>query len=325
MVIGRTRRRALVVIFAATTAALAVFPNPILKTAPAHAVATIPTGFHEDVVASGFTMPTSIVPLPDGRILVGEKAGLIKVIKNGSVLPTPFIDLRAKVNNYSDRGFVGMAADPNFASNHIVYFFYPYENNAADPSGLKTGRLTKVVANGDVAGPETIILGSITVGGCIGQPAGADCIAQDWYGHAEDSIRFAADGTMFVSLGDAASWDYVDDRALRAQDIDQYNGKILHITTDGKGIATNPFWNGNPDAVRSKVWAYGLRNPFRMTLQPGTGLPVVGDVGWNGTKKSTWPPPAPTSAGRATRVWDISPATSPKPPVRTCTPRVPER
>ena len=84
-----------------------------------------------------------------------------------------------------------------------------------------------------------------------------------------------------MSLGDAASWDFVDDRALRAQNIDQYPGKILRITTSGAGVPSNPFWNGEPNAIRSKVWAYGLRNPFRMALRPGTNIPYVGDVGWD--------------------------------------------
>ena len=59
------------------------------------------------------------------------------------------------------------------------------------------------------------------------------------------------------------------------------NGKILRVNDDGTAPADNPFYDGNPNSNRSKVWAYGLRNPFRFVLHPETGIPYVGDVGWN--------------------------------------------
>src|SRR5262249_43331118 len=203
---------------------------------------------------------------PDGRILVVEKVGIVKVIKNGAVLPTPFVDLSGHVNDYWDRGLSAIALDPAFASNGRVYFFYPYEDNPADATGAKTARLTRVTASGDVAGAETVLLGSISGAGCAS--LNPQCIPQDGFGHAADAIRFAPDGTMFLSLGDAASFDYVDDLALRAQDVNQYPGKILHVTTAGLGLASNPFYDGNTGSIRSRVWAYGLRNPFRFTIGP---------------------------------------------------------
>ncbi|MDP1803586.1 MAG: PQQ-dependent sugar dehydrogenase, partial [Acidimicrobiales bacterium] len=174
----------------------------------------------------------------------------------------------------------------DFATNQQLFLFYPYDSTGNDGSGPVTNRLVRITASGDVMlpGSETVVLGSTIGSGCPGAPS-ANCMPQDWYGHSADSIRFAADGTMFVSMGDAASWSYVDDLALRAQNIDQYPGKILHIAKDGSGLPSNPFWNGNPSAIRSKVWAYGFRNPFRMTLHPTTGLPYVGDVGWDAVEE----------------------------------------
>ena len=81
------------------------------------------------------------------------------------------------------------------------------------------------------------------------------------------------------SAGDGASYNYVDDLALRAQDLSSLGGKILHITLNGQGVATNPFWNGDPNANRSKVWAYGLRNPWRNSFDRRTGDLFIGDVG----------------------------------------------
>src|SRR5581483_6455600 len=89
---------------------------------------------------------------------------------------------------------------------------------------------------------------------------------------------------LFVGTGDGAPIDDFDD-AWRAQDLDSLGGKILHVSTSGEGLPSNPFWNGDPAANRSRVWAYGLRNPFRLTLHPGDGLPFVGDVGENATEE----------------------------------------
>ncbi len=71
----------------------------------------------------------------------------------------------------------------------------------------------------------------------------------------------------------------MDDRSLRAQDVNQYPGKVLHIDTAGHGLASNPFWDGNASSIRSRVYASGLRNPFRMNFRPGTNVAIVGDVG----------------------------------------------
>lgn len=240
---------------------------------------TLAPGFVEDVVAAGFVLPTAFAFLPDGRVLVAEKSGAVRVVKNGGVLPLPFVNLGDHVNQYWDRGLTAMAVDPNFSANGRVYFFYPYEHNAADPTGPKTARLTRVTATGDVGGAETVLLGSLAGAGC--PTIDARCIPQDLYGHSANALQFASDGTLFLSLGDAASWDFVDDRALRAQDVNQYPGKILRVGTDGRGRTDNPFYDGNPDSIRSRVWAYGLRNPFRFALRPENGHPYVGDVGWN--------------------------------------------
>ena len=111
---------------------------------------TLPGGFVEDVVATGLTFPTGIAELPDGRILVTEKAGVIKVIKNGQLLSTPFVDLSANVNNFWDRGLTGIAVDPNFGTNHHIYLFYPYDSAGNDGSGPVVNRLVRITAAGDV-------------------------------------------------------------------------------------------------------------------------------------------------------------------------------
>ncbi|MBC1241780.1 PA14 domain-containing protein [Nostoc sp. 2RC] len=108
-----------------------------------------------------------------------------------------------------------------------------------------------------------------------------DFIATDSATHSGGSVRFGNDGTLFVSVGDGTSYNRADIRAARVQDIDNLSGKILHIDAiTGQGLATNPFYNGDANSNRSKVYDLGLRNPFRFTVNQQTNVPFIGDVGW---------------------------------------------
>jgi subtilisin family serine protease/glucose/arabinose dehydrogenase len=251
----------------------------------------LPGGFTQDLVVSGLTEPTVMSFLPDGRILLGLKNGVVRVYKNGALLTTPFIDIRSRVNDYWDHGIIGMAVDPDFDQNQdgtckagascYVYLLYTYENDAEDYFGSKSGRLARYTVSGDTASPasEVVLLGTVVGAGC--PVANQDCIPSEYSSHSVGNVKFAADGTLFVTTGDAASFNQVDDRALRAQNLDSLAGKLLHITKTGQGVPQNPFWNGNAGANRSKVYAYGLRNPYRFNQRPGTNAFYTGDVGWN--------------------------------------------
>ncbi len=259
-------------------------PQQAAQVAVAAAAATaLPSGFYQDLAAGGLTQPTSFAQLPDGRVLIAEKAGTVRILKGGTLLPTPFIDFRSQVNDYWDHGLIGIAADKDFAQNGYVYLLYTYENDATQYNGAKTARLSRVTASGDTANPATAmtLLGATVGSTCDTTPAGTDCLSSDSPSHSVGAVRTAADGTLYVAVGDGASFNYVDDDALRAQSLDRLNGKLLHITTGGAGVPGNPFWTGNAADNRSKVWAYGLRNPYRFNLRPGTNLPFLGDVGWD--------------------------------------------
>ncbi|HEY8598318.1 MAG TPA: PQQ-dependent sugar dehydrogenase, partial [Thermomicrobiales bacterium] len=247
------------------------------------AATALPPGFNQQVVAGGLNLPTAFAYLPDSRVLIAEKDGKVRLATNGALAPTPFIDISARVNSYWDRGLLGLAVDPNFASNGYVYLLFSYENNAADAAGSKTAQLLRVTASGDTAvpGSDVVILGRDVGSSCASLPAGADCIPAEWYGHSVGNIKFGPDGNLFLTNGDAASWNVVTDAALRAQDINSLAGKVLRITPSGLGVPNNPFYDAaNPRANRSKVWALGVRNAFRFNVRPGTNLPYVGDVGW---------------------------------------------
>ncbi len=248
---------------------------------PASAAPVVPAGFNDSLVASGFDLPTALSFLPDGRILVAEKSGRIMLVRTDGTTGV-LVDMSLQVADYWDRGLLGFAPDPDFATNGYVYLFYPYDDGLA-PDAAKTLRLTRITVVGDTASPasEVVLIGSLTSPACSATPGAGDCIPNDWYGHASGNIVFAPDKTMYVSIGDNSTWNAANDQSPRAQDVNQYPGKILRVDRLGKGLATNPFWDGNPDSVRSRVFAYGFRNPFRFDVRPGTSdVLVVGDVGW---------------------------------------------
>jgi hypothetical protein len=109
-----------------------------------------------------------------------------------------------------------------------------------------------------------------------------DYLAGDSDSHSIGQVQFGLDGSLYVTVGDGTSYNSVDWRATRVQDVDNLSGKLLRINPlTGQGYADNPFSNGNLDSNRSKVWSLGLRNSFRFTINPTTGTPYLGEVGWN--------------------------------------------
>ncbi|MBC7504105.1 PQQ-dependent sugar dehydrogenase, partial [Candidatus Gracilibacteria bacterium] len=224
---------------------------------------------------------------PDGRIFVAQKGGTVQVIKNGVLLNTPLITL-TDVNNYGDRGLIGIAIDPNFTSNGYLYLSYTYENSpGTNIAGAKTGRIVRITVNGDRAleSSKLVILG--TVGGTLANPScqnysvTADCIPSDNASHSVGGLAFGIDGKLYATLGDGASFDYADPRSLRSQNLESLAGKLVRINRDGTAPSDNPYYTGDSNANASKVWALGLRNMFRFVFQPGSNTIFAGDVGWN--------------------------------------------
>lgn len=222
---------------------------------------------------------------PDGRIFIWQKTGVVRIFKNGVLLPTPFIDIHTRVNSFGDRGLLGLTLDPGYSSNGFVYLLYTYEAGSnPNSSAAKTARLTRVTAstsNPDIAqsGSEIVILGSVGNRTCPQVPPGSDCIPSDGDSHSIGTVRFAPDGKLFVGIGDGAGYATTDPLAMRAQDLNSYSGKLLRINKDGTAPGDNPFDDGT-NSIRSRVYSYGLRNPYRFSVQPLTGEVYLGDVGW---------------------------------------------
>jgi glucose/arabinose dehydrogenase len=236
-------------------------------------------GFTADLITSvpsAPTCPSSSCPIgvfwsPDGRMFILQKNGVILIYKNGALLSTPFLDFSSKVNTSSDNGMWGLAFDPNFPTNGYIYLTYVYEPNGnPNDNSPKISRLVRVTAN--PASNNVMLAGSeITL---------LDNVPDDDGTHAMGTIRFATDGTMYVGSGDGASPFITDPNAIGAQDITSVRGKIFHLNTDGSAVNYNPFYDGT-DSVQSKVWAYGIRNPYRFSLHPVSGDPYIGDLGWD--------------------------------------------
>lgn len=245
-----------------------------------------PAGFQISTVVTGLTLPTAASFTPDGRIFVAQKNGVVKIFKNGVLLAQPFYTV-ANVNNYVDRGLLGLAIDPNFSTNGFVYLLFTFDNDPANPAGPKTGRLIRVTASGDtvVPGSEQVILGNVvgspTQPSCENFAVNTDCLPADGLSHAPGTVAVAPDGKLFVSVGDGAGYDAVDPLALRSQNLNSYAGKILRINPDGTAPTDNPFYNSHPTDTISKVWAYGVRNSFRLNVRQSDGALFAGEVGWN--------------------------------------------
>jgi glucose/arabinose dehydrogenase len=213
--------------------------------------ATLPAGFTETFLTSTLASPTAMALAGDGRIFVCEQDGKLRVIKNSSLLATPF--LTVNVDSSGERGLLGVALDPNFTQNQYVYIYYTVPSPAHN-------RLSRFTANGDVAvpGSEVILLELNNLSSATNHNGGA--------------LHFGADGKLYIASGNNAN-------NANSQTLMNLLGKILRLNSDGSVPPDNPFFNMPPD--RPEIWTFGLRNPFTFGIQPGTGLIFIDDVGEN--------------------------------------------
>jgi glucose/arabinose dehydrogenase len=218
------------------------------------AAATLPAGFVETTVASGLSSPTAMEFAPDGRLFVCLQGGNLRVIKNGVLLPTPFLSLT--VDSAGERGLLGIAFDPNFTTNNFVYVYYTVPGSPAH------NRVSRFTANGDVAvaGSQTVLLDLDNLSGAGNHNGGA--------------IHFGPDGKLYIAVGENAN-------GANSQTLANLLGKVLRINADGTIPTDNPFFN--TAGARKEIWALGLRNPFTFAFQPNTTRMFINDVG-----QSTW-------------------------------------
>jgi glucose/arabinose dehydrogenase len=224
--------------------------------------ATLPAGFTESQWGSDMSGgPTAMAFAPDGRLFVCLQDGHLRVIdKDGVLLANPFVTL--SVDSNGERGLLGVAFDPNFASNHYVYVYYTVPGSPAH------NRISRFTANGDVAvtNTEFVVVDLDNLSSATNHNGGA--------------IHFGPDGKLYVGVGENAN-------GANAQSLSNRLGKILRINSDGTIPSDNPASfpgiTGSTSGANRAIWAVGLRNPFTFAFQSGTTRMFINDVG-----QSTW-------------------------------------
>ncbi|HYF66975.1 MAG TPA: chitobiase/beta-hexosaminidase C-terminal domain-containing protein [Ohtaekwangia sp.] len=210
---------------------------------------TLPNGFAELRLAEGLD-GTTVNYAPDGRLFVTQKKGLINVIKNGVMLTTPFLDLQSIIDNRNERGLQSLVFDPNFATNGYIYVYYCV-------NGQSRNRVSRFTANGDVVVPnsELVLINLDVLSGSI---------------HNGGALFFKA-GKLFITTGDGGNGN-------NSSSFNSLLGKVLRINADGTIPADNPYYTTLAGNYRL-IYALGLRNPFRASVQPGTERVFINDVG----------------------------------------------
>jgi glucose/arabinose dehydrogenase len=228
--------------------------------ASAWAVATLefdsgrsqPAGFtRNENWVTGLSNATAFAQASDGRFFVAQQGGALRVVKNGLLLAAPFVTLA--VDASGERGLIGVALDPAFASNGYVYLYHTVT------TGGTHNRVSRYTASGDVAaaGSALVLVDLPNLSSATNHNGGA--------------MHFGADGMLYVAVGENAA-------PSKSQDLADPFGKLLRFNADGTIPSDNPFYATQTGLARA-VWAYGLRNPFTFAVQPGTGRIHINDVG----------------------------------------------
>lgn len=288
-------------------------------------IAQLPEDFSDQLVADDWQSVVGIAFDDNGRMYSWAKHGVVNIADDGVLLSQPLLDISEEVSNWGDHGLLGFALHPNFLTNgyyyvmyavdrhHLLYFGTPeYDPGQSVTHQPSIGRVVRYTA--DVATNfTTTVEGSRKV--LIGETISTG-IPLLHVSHGVGSLVFGKDGTLLLTVGDGGSYAGTDignesasaydalaiqdgiitaDQdvgAFRSQQVNSLSGKVLRIDANtGDGIPSNPFYDpANPRAPQSRVWTLGLRNPYRLSVQPGTGSHYpedgdpgvlwIGDVGW---------------------------------------------
>ena len=216
--------------------------------------------------ADGFSSPLALKNAGDERLFVVEQAGVIKIVDlNGTVNTTPFLDIQSIVNAGGERGLLGLAFHPEYQTNGR--FFVHYSNSSGD---TQISEFSVSTSNPGIANPNSEVM-LLTV-------------AQPFSNHNGGTIAFGPqDGYLYIGLGDGGGGGDTDNNA---QNPTLLIGKLLRIDIETQsggnnyGIPSDNPFIGDPN-TRDEIWATGLRNPFRFTMDPETNSIWIGDVGQN--------------------------------------------
>jgi glucose/arabinose dehydrogenase len=253
----------------------------ITAAATTPAGATVPAGFNDTLVAA-VGLPTALAFTPDGRLLVTSQAGTLRVVQFGALLPAPALTFSSsQICTNSERGLLGVAVDPNFASNNFIYLYYTFNkfanacptNNPSAPVN-RVSRFTLPASNVINPATELVLVDNMP------SPNG---------NHNAGDLHFGKDGYLYITIGEGGI-------STAARDQHVLTGKVLRIASDGSIPATNPFQGAGtarcnvtgsttPGNKCQETFAWGLRNPFRIAFDlndPGTRFFIndVGEAAW---------------------------------------------
>ena len=251
-------------------------------------------GVRIEAVASGVAAPTGITNAGDGsgRLFVYEQAGRIRIVDaDGTLRDADFVDLSDRLLAGGERGLLGLAFHPDFATNGRLFVHYSRAGDGATIISELTAAPDHETAN---AASERILLTR----------------EQPFANHNGGQIAFGPDGYLYIGLGDGGSQG---DPSGNGQSLRTLLAKILRIDVDAAPAANrqyaipddNPYASGGvaPGAGLPEIWAYGLRNPWRFSFDRITGDLYIGDVG-GGAREEVDRQPA-YSPGGENYGWDI--------------------
>ena len=249
------------------------------------ASAAVPAGFRDLLIASPaanpLSAPTAVRPLPDGRALVLEKGGAVRILQADGTLAAADA-LQLSVCTGSEMGLLGAVADPAFATNGFVYLYYSRNAGNCNNPAQRFNRVSRFTMSGNTISPgsERVLLDNMAI------PAG---------NHDGGDLHIGADGDLYVTVGDGGT-NPRGGGASAAQDLSLLNGKILRITLAGGVPADNPLvgqqgatdcatkGTSTPTSARcTEIYSWGLRNPFRIAFDSNSGNAnfFINDVGQN--------------------------------------------
>ena len=213
-------------------------------------------GLDTELVASGFDQPVLVTTAPGGdELYVVEREGVVRVVSDGRVVDEPFLDLTDRLlSNSIEQGLLGLAFHPEHEANDLLFAYW------TDPDGdSRLARFRATSATAADPGSEELVL-------AVDQPAER---------HNAGMLQFGPDGLLYLALGDGGSG------GSTAQDTSNLLGSILRLDIE-PGLdagATSPYGipAGNP--FDDEIWVYGLRNPWRFSIDPTTETVYIGDVG----------------------------------------------
>lgn len=214
--------------------------------------------------ATGFTDPVEIVNAGDSRLFVVQQNGIIKVVTaSGTVNPTSFLNIAGLISTGGERGLLGLAFHPNYATNG--FFYVNYTNTAGN---TVIARYSVSTTNPDVAQTTGTIL--LTVN-------------QPFSNHNGGTIKFGPDGYLYIGMGDGGSGG---DPQGHGQNTNSLLGKMLRIDVDSgtpySSPSTNPYVGV---AGADEIWAIGLRNPWKFSFDSSNGDLWIADVGQNNVEE----------------------------------------